>query len=94
MVQKRRGKYWRLVKKPARIALAILMILVGILGLILPILPGWAFLVPGVVLLAPNTRFSRWVKRTARRAKGRWRQWRGKAPGEARPGKDAQSLSE
>jgi hypothetical protein len=73
---------WQLMKKPLRIVLAILMILIGVLGWIFPILPGWAFFVPGVVLLAPNTRFSRWVKRKAHQMRVRWARRRGHEPPE------------
>ena len=29
-----------------------LLVLVGVIGLILPILPGWIFLIPGLVILS------------------------------------------
>jgi uncharacterized membrane protein YbaN (DUF454 family) len=34
-----------------RVILAICMILVGIVGLILPIMPGWVFIIPGLIIL-------------------------------------------
>jgi uncharacterized membrane protein YbaN (DUF454 family) len=37
-----------------------LLVLIGILGLILPIMPGWIFLIPGLVLLGQH--FD-WAKR-------------------------------
>jgi uncharacterized membrane protein YbaN (DUF454 family) len=37
-----------------------LLVLVGIAGLILPIMPGWVFLIPGLVIL--SERFE-WAKR-------------------------------
>ena len=41
-------------------ALAILLILVGIAGLILRVLPGWLFLAPGLVILAGVNRWTRY----------------------------------
>lgn len=45
--------------------------IVGIIGLILPIMPGWVFLIPGLVILAdyfpPVQRLVEWAKRMARR---------------------------
>ena len=40
---------WLTAKAPLRIAAGIGLIVLGILGLILPVLPGWVFLLPGVV---------------------------------------------
>lgn len=34
-----------------RISFGIALVLVGIVGLILPIMPGWIFLIPGLVIL-------------------------------------------
>lgn len=61
---------------PFRHALRLLagvgLILLGITGLILPIMPGWIFLIPGLALLAdyfpPIRRLLDWTKRRARRA--------------------------
>jgi uncharacterized membrane protein YbaN (DUF454 family) len=38
-------------KSLLRRALGVLLVLVGIVGLLMPIMPGWLFLVPGGVLL-------------------------------------------
>jgi uncharacterized membrane protein YbaN (DUF454 family) len=35
-----------------RISAGLGLVLLGIIGLILPIMPGWVFLIPGLVLLA------------------------------------------
>ncbi len=56
-----------------RLGMATVMILLGILGLIFPIMPGWIFLIPGIILLAPNTRFSRWIRSRVRLLSRRWR---------------------
>lgn len=42
------------------------LVLLGVVGLILPILPGWIFLIPGLVILAdyfpPVRRLLNWAK--------------------------------
>ena len=45
---------WQLVKVPLRIAAGVLMILVGIVGLLLPILPGWVFIFLGLLRALPS----------------------------------------
>jgi uncharacterized membrane protein YbaN (DUF454 family) len=40
------------VRKISRIAAGIGLVLLGIVGLILPIMPGWVFLIPGLLILA------------------------------------------
>ncbi len=40
------------MKKIFRIAAGVGLILIGIVGLILPIMPGWVFIIPGLVILA------------------------------------------
>jgi uncharacterized membrane protein YbaN (DUF454 family) len=46
-------------------ALGIGMVLLGITGLILPVMPGWVFLAPGLLLIGKNVpfiaRFLVWV---------------------------------
>ena len=46
-----------------------MLILIGILGLILPIMPGWIFLIPGLVLLAQHFDWAKqlvvWAKEKA-----------------------------
>jgi hypothetical protein len=50
-----------------RIILGICMILVGIVGLILPIMPGWVFIIPGLIILGdyfpPIRRLLAWARR-------------------------------
>jgi uncharacterized membrane protein YbaN (DUF454 family) len=47
----------------------VMLVLVGILGLILPIMPGWIFLIPGLGLLAERFEWARrllaWAKQKA-----------------------------
>ncbi|MCX5867840.1 MAG: hypothetical protein NT009_10275 [Proteobacteria bacterium] len=48
----------------ARITLAGILIILGVVGLIAPIMPGWIFIVPGVGLLYREIAFvSRAIKR-------------------------------
>jgi uncharacterized membrane protein YbaN (DUF454 family) len=49
-----------------RVATGIGLVLLGIVGLILPIMPGWIFLIPGLLILAdyfpPLRRMVDWLK--------------------------------
>jgi uncharacterized membrane protein YbaN (DUF454 family) len=49
-----------------RVTGGILLVLVGLVGLIMPIMPGWVFIIPGLVLLAdyfpPIRRLLEWAK--------------------------------
>jgi uncharacterized membrane protein YbaN (DUF454 family) len=59
------------LRKILRLFSGISLVIVGIIGLILPIMPGWVFLIPGLVILAdyfpPVQRLVEWAKRMARR---------------------------
>ena len=37
-----------------RILLGIIIVTIGVLGLVLPIMPGWLFILPGLVLINPE----------------------------------------
>jgi len=54
------------IKHFLRIAAGIGMVVVGIAGIILPIMPGWIFLIPGLFILAdyfpPLRRPTNWLK--------------------------------
>ncbi len=54
---------WRAV---VRIASGIGLLIVGIIGLILPVMPGWVFVIPGLMILAdyypPIKRLVDWAK--------------------------------
>ncbi len=45
----------------ARRAIGLVFLLVGILGVLLPILPGWPFLIPAIVLLGRRDPLLRWL---------------------------------
>lgn len=49
-----------------RIVSGIGLVIIGIIGLILPVMPGWIFLIPGLVILAdyfpPVRRLLDWAK--------------------------------
>jgi uncharacterized membrane protein YbaN (DUF454 family) len=58
-----------LIKKVLRIGGGFCLVLLGILGLILPVMPGWVFLIPGLAILGdyfpPLRRLLAWAKRKA-----------------------------
>jgi len=60
-------KFWLGVPLPFRIIAGVLLILVGIVGLMLPVMPGWIFIFPGIYLLGPDTRPARFLRRQFRR---------------------------
>ncbi len=54
------------MKEILRTAAGFILVVVGIAGLILPVMPGWIFLIPGLVIL--GERF-KWAKRLVEWAK-------------------------
>lgn len=54
------------LKHVLRVGTGIVMVMLGITGLILPIMPGWIFLIPGLLILAdyfpPLRRLVNWLK--------------------------------
>ena len=68
------------MKKVVRITGGVGLVLIGIVGLILPVMPGWVFIIPGLVILADHSprirRLLEWLKakfEDARTATGRTR---------------------
>ena len=59
------------MRKILRLISGIFLVLIGILGLLLPIMPGWVFLIPGLVILAeffpPIRRLVDWAKAKAQK---------------------------
>jgi uncharacterized membrane protein YbaN (DUF454 family) len=55
------------VKKVLKLLSGIGLILIGIVGLILPVMPGWVFIIPGLIILAeyfrPIRRLVDWAKK-------------------------------
>ena len=66
---------WVILRRPLQILAGILLILVGIVGLILPVMPGWIFIFPGIYLLGPDTRPARFLRRQFRRLRVWSRLW-------------------
>jgi uncharacterized membrane protein YbaN (DUF454 family) len=68
-----------MIRAAARISGGLALVAVGIIGIILPIMPGWIFLIPGLVILAeyfpPIHRLLEWAKRKVDwdRRKAGWR---------------------
>ncbi|MBO9326249.1 MAG: hypothetical protein J7463_12960 [Roseiflexus sp.] len=53
---------WSLIARPLAIArriTGVLLLIAGILGLLLPVLPGWSLIIPGVALLGRRDRLVR-----------------------------------
>ena len=57
----------RHVKSALKIAGGICLVLIGLVGLIMPIMPGWVFIIPGLVVLSeyfpPIRRLLDWARR-------------------------------
>ena len=57
------------LKKLARITFGVVLVIIGIIGGFLPILQGWMFLIPGLIILAdyypPIHRLLEWAKAKA-----------------------------
>ena len=55
-----------------RVALGVGLVILGIAGLILPVMPGWVFLIPGLVILGdyfpPIKRLLHWAKEKAEKS--------------------------
>jgi uncharacterized protein YqgC (DUF456 family) len=48
-------------KNILRITAGSILLAIGVLGLLLPILPGWLLIIPGLFLLGENTKVSRFI---------------------------------
>ena len=57
------------MRKILRLLLGFLLVIIGIIGGFVPILQGWMFLIPGLIILAdyfpPIRRLVEWAKRKA-----------------------------
>ncbi|MFW6061285.1 MAG: PGPGW domain-containing protein [Planctomycetota bacterium] len=70
---------WQNVRHPLRIALGILLVLIGIALLALPG-PGWLTIFAGIFLIGPETRIGRWLHDKAHYGRNWLRRKRGKPP--------------
>lgn len=61
-------------RRELRIGTGILLILVGLVGIVMPVMPGWTPLALGILLLAPKTRFSRWIRGLLKKMRKRLRE--------------------
>jgi hypothetical protein len=63
---------------PIRIVGGVALILIGILGLILPVMPGWPFILVGLALLSRHFHWARRLRRQVRRFRlNMQRRWNG-----------------
>lgn len=58
-------------KRIIRIASGIGLIIVGLVGIVVPVLPGWTPLAFGIVLLMPRSRLAKWLRGQLKRMKKR-----------------------
>ena len=57
--------FWRQARKIVMGVIGGTVVLIGIAGLVLPILPGWALIFVGVGILATEFAWARWVLKSA-----------------------------
>jgi uncharacterized membrane protein YbaN (DUF454 family) len=53
--------------RPIRRPLGLLLLFIGIAGLLLPIMPGWPFIIPSIILLGRRDPLLRWLHVQVRR---------------------------
>jgi len=60
------------LRKTLRLFVGFALLFVGVLGLLLPVMPGWIFVIPGLLILSdyfpPVRRLVDWAKERARKA--------------------------
>lgn len=65
------------IRHTLRLLLGISLVVVGIVGLILPVMPGWIFLIPGLLILGdyfpPVKRLVDWAKGRFKEAEQQYR---------------------
>lgn len=73
--------------RAARIVGGILLILIGLVGWVLPIVPGWLFMIAGLALLSRHFHWARRLRAFARaRVNSARRKLRGPLPANPSPG--------
>jgi uncharacterized membrane protein YbaN (DUF454 family) len=65
-----------------RMTAGVLLILVGLVGIIVPIMPGVVFVASGLVMVAPRSRLALWVIARTRQVRAWFARVRGVAAGE------------
>lgn len=60
----------------ARIALGLVLMLLGLVGLLMPILPGWLLLFVGAVVIGKDNLIGRWVHDRLERVRNRFHRHR------------------
>src|SRR5438477_200894 len=63
--------FWMQARKIVVFVIGITLILFGVAGLILPVLPGWATIFVGLVVLATEFAWARWVLKHAKEHAGK-----------------------
>lgn len=58
--------FWTQARKVVVLVIGVTLLLLGIAGLILPVLPGWALIFVGLVVLATEFAWARWVLKHAK----------------------------
>ncbi len=75
------------IRHTLRLLLGIGLLIVGIVGLILPVMPGWIFVIPGLLILGdyfpPIQRLVLWAKSRFKEAEQQYRARRGEAAEES-----------
>lgn len=74
----------RTIYRALRVTAGIVLIVVGIAGLVLPLLPGSPFIASGIILLWPKSRLATWLLHLPARIR-EWFRKRSGLPGEGRP---------
>ena len=63
-------RFWREARKIVIFVIGMTLILFGIAGLLLPVLPGWLTIFGGLALLATEFAWARWMLKAARKRAG------------------------
>ncbi|HUS48603.1 MAG TPA: hypothetical protein VMZ91_00420 [Candidatus Paceibacterota bacterium] len=67
VIKKNKSLIWDIAKK----TLGIFLIIIGLTGLILPLMPGWVFIFLGVLLIG-----NKYLKNLIEETKNSWKSWR------------------
>ena len=76
------------VLRGIRLVAGVVLLLVGLAGILIPVFPQWPFIIPGLMLLAPESRYARrliiWLRTRLRLRRSRRK--RHAAPPSSGPG--------